>query len=65
MEFDGCMQSLHIPYMAPGSIPTDLCVIFKPTKDTMGVYIITRKLKDTDLTGKDCLFGEMIVPPKT
>merc|ERR1712232_1118955 len=50
LDFDGCTQTLHIPYMAPGSLPTDILVIFRPTRSTYGVFIVTRKLSDETLT---------------
>lgn len=63
LDFDGCTQSLHIPYMVPSSIPTDIFVIFRPTRDTLGVFIITRKLSDEVLTTGDSLLGKQILPP--
>lgn len=63
LDFDGCTQTLHVPYMAPSSIPTDILVIFRPTCSTLGVFIITRKLSDEALTDGDSLLGEQILPP--
>ena len=62
LEFEGCTQTLHVPYMAPRSLPTDICVIFRPTAFTYGVFIVTRKLSDEALTGEDSLLGEQILP---
>ncbi|KAK3257340.1 hypothetical protein CYMTET_33569 [Cymbomonas tetramitiformis] len=63
LEFDGCTQTLHIPYLAPSSIPTDLLVIFRPTRSTLGAFIITRKLSDEALTSGDSLLSKHILPP--
>lgn len=63
LEFDGCKQTLHIPYMDPGEMPTDILVIFRPTADTYGAYIITRNLKDEALCAGDSPFGAQILPP--
>ena len=61
LSFEGCTQSLHLPYLAPSEIPTDLAVIFRPTKSTFGVFMITRKLSDATL-GEAELFGQPILP---
>lgn len=63
LDFDGCTQTLHIPYMAPREMPTDILVIFRPTADTYGVFIVTRKLSDEALTTGDSLLGKQILPP--
>ena len=68
LEFaDGaCKQVLHVPYMDSGVVPTDICLIFKPTKDTYGMFVITRKISDEALAGKggaeESLLGEEILP---
>ena len=63
LDFDGCTQTLHVPYMAPNSLPTDILVIFRPTCSTYGVFVVTRKLSDQALTDGDSLLGEQILPP--
>lgn len=63
LDFDGCTQTLHVPYMAPSSLPTDILVIFRPTRSTYGVFIVTRRLSDEMLTTGDSLLGEPILPP--
>lgn len=63
LDFDGCTQTLHIPYMAPGTLPTDILIIFKPTRSTYGAFIVTRKLSDDALTNGDSLLGKLILPP--
>ncbi len=45
---EGSEQALHVPYLDPSHMPTDICVIFRPTKDTLGVYMVLRKLKDDE-----------------
>jgi hypothetical protein len=65
LEFEGCSQSLHIPYMNPGSLPTDILVIFRPTRSTYGAFVVTRKLSDEALTCGDSLLGKQILPPAT
>eukprot|EP00392_Amoebophrya_sp_AT5.2_P003812 g3817.t1 len=65
IELEGCEQRLHIPYLAPHEMPTDICIIFRPTKDTLGVYIVTRKIKDDDLlagaNGAEPILGRQIM----
>lgn len=63
LDFDGCTQTLHIPYMAPATLPTDILVIFRPTSSTYGVFIVTRNLNDEALRNKDSLLGDQILPP--
>jgi hypothetical protein len=58
---DGCPQKLHIPFLAPGSMPTDICVVFRPTRDTYGLYIVTRKLTDAALTSADSILGKQVM----
>merc|ERR1712070_1288572 len=57
LVFDGCTQALHMPYMSPSTLPTDICVIFRPTAGTLGMFIVTRKLRDDQLTAGDSLLG--------
>ncbi|CAD7924617.1 unnamed protein product [Amoebophrya sp. A120] len=65
IELEGCTQTLHIPYLNPSEMPTDICVIFRPTRDTLGVYVVTRKLKDevfvTGANGAEALLGKQIM----
>mmetsp|Transcript_67795 Transcript_67795/g.177788 ORF Transcript_67795/g.177788 Transcript_67795/m.177788 type:complete len:405 (+) Transcript_67795:73-1287(+) len=63
LDFDGCTQALHIPYMVPSELPTDILIIFRPTADTYGVFIVTRKLSDEALTTGDSVMGKQILPP--
>eukprot|EP00927_Polykrikos_kofoidii_P083770 TRINITY_DN8658_c0_g1_i1.p1 TRINITY_DN8658_c0_g1~~TRINITY_DN8658_c0_g1_i1.p1 ORF type:complete len:423 (+),score=82.30 TRINITY_DN8658_c0_g1_i1:90-1358(+) len=65
LHFDGCTQRLHVPYMSPSTLPTDILVIFRPTKDTLGVFIVTRKLSDEQLTSRGpegSFLGAQILP---
>ncbi|CAD7923292.1 unnamed protein product [Amoebophrya sp. A25] len=64
LEFDDCTQTLHIPYLAPSAMPTDVLIIFRPTRSTYGVFTITRKLKDTAFTSNDSPLGAEIIPTK-
>lgn len=64
LEFDGCTQTLHVPYLELKEMPTDILVIFRPTAATYGVFIVTRKLSDEALTSReDSLLGAQIIPP--
>eukprot|EP00746_Dinoflagellata_sp_MGD_P001763 gnl/MRDRNA2_/MRDRNA2_103349_c0_seq1.p1 gnl/MRDRNA2_/MRDRNA2_103349_c0~~gnl/MRDRNA2_/MRDRNA2_103349_c0_seq1.p1 ORF type:complete len:208 (+),score=28.08 gnl/MRDRNA2_/MRDRNA2_103349_c0_seq1:2-625(+) len=63
LVFDGCTQTLHMPYMTPSTLPTDLAVIFRPTKATLALFVVTRKLSDEKLTAGDSLLGKLILPP--
>eukprot|EP00928_Gymnodinium_smaydae_P089074 TRINITY_DN73079_c0_g1_i1.p1 TRINITY_DN73079_c0_g1~~TRINITY_DN73079_c0_g1_i1.p1 ORF type:complete len:407 (-),score=57.82 TRINITY_DN73079_c0_g1_i1:162-1382(-) len=63
LEFDGCTQALHLPYFSLGEIPTDILIMFKPSRTTLGAFIVTRKLSDDTLTNGDSLFGKQILPP--
>mmetsp|Transcript_1985 Transcript_1985/g.4594 ORF Transcript_1985/g.4594 Transcript_1985/m.4594 type:complete len:465 (-) Transcript_1985:547-1941(-) len=60
-----CKQKLHIPYQDPKEIPTELCLIFRPTKDTLGMYMVTRKLKDKEFkegaNGAEPILGDPIM----
>ena len=66
LKFKGCVQKLHIPYLAPDAMPTDILIIFRPTVATLGAFVVTRKLSDEMLTkGADTILGDYVLPPVT
>ena len=52
LDFDGCKQTLHLPRVDCSRVANwafELCIIFKPTRNTHGVFFITRELSQEQL----------------